>query len=65
MATAASQAGCELVSFPGNSELSVASVLTRIGPSAKLVDCPAKRAGNEGVGITVQLPARCRVQAAA
>ena len=49
MATAASQGGCELVSFPGNSELSVAPVLTRFGPFGKLMDCQSRRAGNESV----------------
>lgn len=31
MATAASQGGCKLVSFPPNSDLSVAPALTRLG----------------------------------
>lgn len=46
MVTAASQGGCELVSFPGYSELSVVPVL-RLGPVRKLMDCQSSRAGDE------------------
>lgn len=54
--TAASQGGCKLVSFPGNSELSVASVLTSLGPLGKLMDCQSRRVGNEWIRITQYLP---------
>lgn len=47
VATAACQRCCKLVSFPGNSELSVVPVLTRFGPFGKLMDCQSWRAGNE------------------
>lgn len=52
MVTAASQGGCKLVSFPGDSELSVDPVLTRFGLFGKLMDCQSRRAGNEWIWIT-------------
>lgn len=55
MVTAASQGGCELVSFPGYSKLSVAPVLTRLGPVRKLMDCQSRRGRDEWVWITLYL----------
>lgn len=52
---ATSQGGCELVSFPGHSKLSVTPVLTRLGPFGKLMDCQSRREGNEWVLITLYL----------